>query len=248
MLDFNNVTYSYPGGEPALNGISFHISDGEQIGLIGANGAGKSTLMKAALGLIGVQGTITACGLQMNKQNLSQIRKHLGYVLQNSDNQMFMPTVIEDMIFGPVNYGMSREEAEKVADKTLAQLGMEHLRDRHNHRMSGGEKRMAAIATILAMEPKLMLMDEPSAALDPRNRRILIDMLNQLPVTKIIASHDLDMILETCDRVILINDGQIVADGDTLTVLSNKTLLENNNLELPFCLAGIPMKKRPKMQ
>ncbi len=248
MLQFDKVSYSYPGGSPVLKEISFKIEEGEQVGLIGANGAGKSTLMKAALGLIGVDGTIRVDGLEMNRNNLSAIRRVLGYVLQNSDNQMFMPTVLEDMIFGPINYGMSRADAEKLAEDTLKQLHMEYLKDRHNHRMSGGEKRMAAIATILAMEPKIMLMDEPSAALDPRNRRMLINMLNELPVTKIIASHDLDMIMETCDRVILINDGRIVADGETLTILSNKQLLEENNLELPFCLAGIPMKRHHVLQ
>lgn len=243
MIRFENVSYSYPGGSRVLKGVSFAVSEGEQVGLIGANGAGKSTLMKSALGLIGTEGTITVDGLQVNGQNLAAIRKTVGYVLQDSDNQMFMPTVLEDMIFGPMNYGASRAEAEAMAQEALEMLGMEYLRDRHNHRMSGGEKRMAAIATILAMKPRAMLMDEPSAALDPRNRRRLIQSLNRIPVTKIIASHDLDMVLETCSRVLLLNGGSIVADGDTQTILRDRKLLEENNLELPFCLAGDPSNR-----
>lgn len=240
MLSFDKVTFAYPGGDTVLDEISFTIGHSERVGLIGANGAGKSTIMKAALGLVAAEGRITVCGLEMNRANLPKIRKTLGYVLQNSDNQMFMPTVIEDMIFGPINYGKSREEAEQIADKTLALLHAEKLRNKHNHKISGGEKRMAAIATILAMEPSLMLMDEPSAALDPHNRRMLINVLNDIPVSKLIATHDLDLVLETCDRVILVNNGRIVADGETYVILTDRKLLEDNNLELPFALAGIP--------
>lgn len=238
MIRFEKVNYTYPGGQQVLFDLSFHIEEGEKVGLIGANGAGKSTLMKAALGLLQAEGKIEINGLLMERKNLSEIRRILGFVLQDSDNQMFMPTVLEDMIFGPVNYGMSREEAEKKAEETLALLDISGLKDRHNHRISGGEKRMAAIATILAMEPKIMLMDEPSASLDPKNRRQIINILNTLPMTKIIASHDLDMILETCDRVILLDHGTIAADGAADTILRDKELLEAHDLELPFCLAG----------
>lgn len=242
MLKFDHVSYVYPGGSRGLRDMSFHIREGEQVGLIGANGAGKSTLMKAALGLISAQGQITAAGLEMNGTNLPAIRQSLGYVLQDSDNQMFMPTVLEDMVFGPVNYGMDRREAEQEAIAVLESLGMGYLKDRHNHRISGGEKRMAAIATILAMHPKVMLMDEPSAALDPRNRRAVIRALNGIGVTKLIASHDLDLILETCDRVLLVRDGTIVADGGAGEILRDRGLLEANDLELPFCLAGVPQR------
>lgn len=237
MIKFENVSFSY-GEHTVLDNVSFEINEGEQVGLIGANGAGKSTIMKAALGLISCGGEIKIDSMPMERENLPAIRKALGYVLQDSDNQMFMPTVLEDMIFGPINYGMSREEAEKTAEDTLAQLGLEYLKNRHNHKMSGGEKRMAAIATILAMKPKAMLMDEPSTALDPQNRRTLIRALNTLPITKIIASHDLDLILDTCDRVLLLSDGRIAADGSVNDILYDKELLENNHLELPLCLAG----------
>lgn len=152
---------------------------------------------------------------------------------------MFMPTVYEDMIFGPLNYGKSREEADRLVQNVLEKLNLVHLKNRQNYKMSGGEKRMAAIATILAMEPEVMLLDEPSTALDPKNRRRLINILKTLPTTKIIASHDLDMILETCERVLILNKGKIVADGPVKEVLRNRELLEKYDLELPFCLAGI---------
>ena len=152
MLVFDHVSVAY-GQTPILQELSFSIADGEQVGLIGANGAGKSTLMKAALGLIPYSGCITVDGQPVTRENLPAVRRTLGYVLQDADNQMFMPTVLDDMVFGPMNYGLSRAEAEKRADETLAALHMEYLKTRHNHKMSGGEKRMAAIATILAMQP-----------------------------------------------------------------------------------------------
>ena len=240
MLEFRNVSFSYEPGTPVLDNLSFHIRRGETVGLIGANGAGKSTIMKLMLGLLPAQGEILVEGMPVTKQNLSVIRQKIGFVLQDSDNQMFMPTVYEDMIFGLIHYGMSRKETDQVVEETLEQLGLEHLKMRHNHKLSGGEKKMAAIATILAMKPEMMLMDEPSASLDPKNRRRLIQLLRKLPETKIIASHDLDMILETCDRVILLDHGKIVADGPTQELLRDQELLEAHDLELPFCLAGVP--------
>ena len=237
MIEFRNVTFSY-GEAPVVENLSFSIKKGETVGLIGANGAGKSTIMKLMLGLITGSGEIKVDGLPMNKENLGEIRKKIGFVLQDSDNQMFMPTVYEDMIFGPRNYGLSKEETDRRVDAVLAQLGLQSLKHRHNHKISGGEKRMAAIATILAMEPEMILMDEPSTALDPVNRRTVINTINRLPQTKLIASHDLDMILDTCQRVILLNHGRIVADGEAETILRDQALLEANRMELPFCLQG----------
>lgn len=237
MIEFRNVTFSY-GEAPVVENLSFSIQKGETVGLIGANGAGKSTIMKLMLGLITGSGEIKVDGLPMNRENLEEIRKKIGFVLQDSDNQMFMPTVYEDMIFGPRNYGLSKEETDRRVDAVLAQLGLQDLKHRHNHKISGGEKRMAAIATILAMEPEMILMDEPSTALDPVNRRTVINTINRLPQTKLIASHDLDMILDTCQRVILLSHGAIVADGDAEAILRDKELLEANRMELPFCLQG----------
>ena len=237
MIEFQNVSFSY-GEAPVVENLSFTIRKGETVGLIGANGAGKSTIMKLMLGLLTGSGQILVDGLPVNKENVSEIRRKIGFVLQDSDNQMFMPTVYEDMIFGPRNYGLSKEETERKVDAVLEQLGLQALKHRHNHKISGGEKRMAAIATILAMDPETILMDEPSTALDPVNRRTVINTINRLPQTKLIASHDLDMILDTCQRVILLSHGTIVADGDAETILRDRELLEANRMEPPFCLQG----------
>ena len=236
MIEFQNVSFSYDSGHPVVENLSFSIRKGETVGLIGANGAGKSTIMKLLLGLVTGEGRITVDGLPLNKQNIPVIRKKIGFVLQDSDNQMFMPTVYEDMIFGPRNYGLSKEETERRVDDVLKRLGLQALKYRHNHKISGGEKRMAAIATILAMEPEVILMDEPSTALDPVNRRMVINTIRQLPQTMLIASHDLDMILDTCQRVILLSQGTIAADDDAERILRNRELLESNRMELPLCL------------
>lgn len=238
MIRFENVSFSYENAVPVVENLSFTIQDGETVGLIGANGAGKSTIMKLLLGLLSGEGEIRVEDLPVNRQNLPAIRQKIGFVLQDSDNQMFMPTVYEDMIFGPRNYGLSKEETERRVDEVLSRLGLQDLKHRYNHKISGGEKRMAAIATILAMEPETILMDEPSTALDPVNRRTVINTIRALPQTKLIASHDLDMILDTCQRVILLSHGAIVADGDAETILRDKELLEANRMELPFCLQG----------
>ena len=238
MVQFENVTFSYDPERPVVEDLSFSIAKGETVGLIGANGAGKSTIMKLMLGLLRGSGEIRVDGLPVCREHLPAIRKKIGFVLQDSDNQMFMPTVYEDMTFGPRNYGLSKAETDRRVDQVLNQLGLQELKYRHNHKISGGEKRMAAIATILAMEPEVILMDEPSTALDPVNRRTVIRTINSLPQTKLIASHDLDMILDTCGRVILLSHGKIVADGHTETILRDKALLEANRMELPFCLQG----------
>lgn len=238
MLKFEHVSFSYEKERPVLRELSFQIAPGERVGLIGANGAGKSTLMKLLLGLLPCrQGKIYAGGLPVSRENLAQVRRTLGYVLQDSDNQMFMPTVYEDMVFAPLNYGLCREDAEKRVDAVLERLGLTELKYRYNHKISGGEKRMAAIATILAMEPAILLMDEPTTGLDPYNRRKVIRTIRTLPQTILIASHDLDMILDTCGRVILLSQGVIAADGPADVILRDRELLEKNRLELPLCLS-----------
>ncbi len=235
MIEFANVSYAYEKDRPVLRDVSFTVQDGETVGLIGCNGAGKSTVMKLLLGLLPcTEGRITAAGLPVDKAHLPQVRERLGFVLQDPDAQMFMPTVYEDMLFGPLNYGMTREEADRRIDAALKQLRIEHLKGRHNHRLSGGEKRMAAIATILAMQPEILLMDEPTAALDPYNRREVIRTIGDLSGTKVITSHDLDMIYDTCERVILLHDGAVCADGPAEQVLHDRELLESHRLELPL--------------
>lgn len=238
MIRFEHVSVAYEKGREVLHDLSFTVGDGEAVGLIGANGAGKSTLMKVMLGLLPYEGGIWVDDLEVKAQNFREIRRKLGFVMQNSDNQMFMPTVYEDIMFAPLNYGMSRESAEERTDRVLAQLGLTELKHRHNHKISGGEKRMAAIATVLAMDPDTVLMDEPTSALDPYNRRIVINTINSLSVTKIITSHDLDMILDTCQRAILLYGGKIAADGPAEAILRDKALLEAHRMELPLRYTG----------
>jgi cobalt/nickel transport system ATP-binding protein len=236
MIEFQNVSFAFENNKEVLKDLSFKIEKGESVGLIGANGAGKSTLMKLMVGLLTGEGKITIDGIEVSRKKLYEIRGKIGFVLQNSDDQMFMPTVLEDMMFAPLNYGLSRGEAEKKVDEVLVRLNISEYKDKYNHKISGGEKRMAAIATILAMDPEIILMDEPTSALDPYNRRIVINTIKELNQTKLIASHDLDMILDTCDRVILLSKGEIIADGPVREILSNKELLEANRMELPLSL------------
>ena len=238
MIEFKNVSFSYEIDVPVLRDISFTIEKGESVGLIGANGAGKSSLLKVLLGLLPHDGEISVDGMLLETKNLPELRRRIGFVLQNSDNQMFMPTVFDDMMFGPLNYGMSREEAERKVDSVLERLELESLRDKYNHKISGGEKKMASIATVLAMDPEVIIMDEPSASLDPYNRRAVINLIRSLEQTKIIASHDLDMIMDTADRVILLSGGRIAADGRCEDILTDRVLLERNRMELPLRLSG----------
>ena len=235
MIVFDHVSFGYERDVPVLKDLSFSIKRGESVGLIGANGAGKSTLMKVLLGLLSCgQGRVLVDGTEVQKGTLREVRRKLGFVLQNSDQQMFMPTVLEDMLFGPLNYGCTRAEALARADAALEKLGITQLKHRQNHKLSGGEKRMAAIATILAMEPEAVLMDEPTSALDPYNRRLVINTIRTLPQTKLIASHDLDMVLDTCDRVLLLSGGKLAADGPAQVLLRDAALLKAHRMELPL--------------
>ncbi|MBQ9891408.1 MAG: ABC transporter ATP-binding protein [Firmicutes bacterium] len=238
MIEFRNVSFSYDKERQVLKGVSFSIGEGESVGLIGANGAGKSTIMKLLLGLLEpTDGSVLVKGTPVSKSSLAEVRRTLGFVLQDSDDQMFMPKVADDMMFAPLNYGLPRNEAEARVDEVLARLGIQDLKERYNHRISGGEKRMAAIATILVMQPEAILMDEPTSALDPFNRRMIINTVKDLKQTKLIASHDLDMILDTCSRVILLSGGEIAADGPADAILRDRALLEANRMELPLSLA-----------
>ena len=234
MLELKNVSFAYEKEKKVVTDISFHIARGERTGLIGANGAGKSTILKLILGLLIGEGSILVDGIPVEKKNLPKVREKTGFVLQSSDNQMFMPKVIDDMIFGPMNYGVPRDEAVAKAEEVLDRLQISELKERYNHRISGGEKRMGAIATVLAMEPELILMDEPTAALDPCNRRLIINTMKQLTQTLLITSHDLDMIYDTCTRVILVSGGRIAADGPAEKILRDRRLLEENHMELPL--------------
>ncbi len=237
LLKIENLSFAYEKGNPVLQDINFHAMDGESIGVIGANGIGKSTLMKLLVGLYtDYKGSLVVAGHAVTSKNLNHIREHVGYVFQDSDSQLFLSTVEDDVAFGPRNYGLSESEVEKRVNEALSLVHIEHLRKKQTYKMSGGEKKLAAIATILAMEPDIIIMDEPSIALDPRNRRNLISILNEIKALKIITSHDLDFIMDTCERTVLIDEGRIIADGKTDTILRDETLLELHGLELPLSL------------
>ena len=239
-LEIENVSHTYDDerGKPAhlvLDHISFVVAENENVGLVGANGVGKSTLLKVICGLLPLQdGHITVTHLPLNKQNLRKIRQQLGYVFQDSDSQLFMSTIFEDVAFAPRNYGYNRDETQKMTMDALRQVGLEDSCDKQVYKLSGGEKKLASIATVLAMQSKLMLLDEPTVGLDPRNRRRLIQVLNNLTCAKLIASHDLDFVYDTCQRVILLADRGIAAIGSAEEVLRNQTLLERHGLELPL--------------
>ena len=238
QIEAVNASFAYEKNQPVIENLNFQIRKGERVGLIGANGIGKSTILRLLTGLLEHEGSIRMFGMEVCREHLGEIRRRTGYVFQDSDNQLFMPTVYDDLAFAPRNYGMSREEVEQRVDEALMRTGIRHLKYKQNYKMSGGEKRMACIAVILAMKPDVILMDEPSTALDPYNRRTLIRLLNQMQETKLIASHDLDMILETCGRVILLGPEGIRADGPAEEILRDRELLESCRLELPYCLQG----------
>ena len=237
-IDVEGLSFSYEGGVPVLQDISFHVGENEAVGLIGANGVGKSTLLKLLVGLdLGFTGSIRVSEVPLEKRTLPKIREKIGYVFQDADAQLFMTTVGEDVAFAPRNYGLPEDEVEKRVTAALEKVHIPHLRDKAVYKLSGGEKKLASIATILSMTPDIILMDEPSVALDPRNRRNLIHVVNEFDHLKIIASHDLDFIWDTCGRVILMNGGRIIRDGKAEEILRDKELLEENGLELPLSLS-----------
>lgn len=236
-IDMEHVNFGYEKENDILKDISFHAGETDSIGLIGANGVGKSTFLKLLVGLhLDFTGSIRVEEIPVQKKTLSQIREKIGYVFQDSDSQLFMSTAYQDIAFAPRNYGLPENEVEKRVENALTMTGISHLRDKQIFKMSGGEKKLVSIATILSMTPDIILMDEPSIALDPRNRRNLINILNSFTHLKIIASHDLDLILDTCQRTVLMADGRIICDGATEEILNNKNLLEENGLELPLSM------------
>lgn len=238
-INVDHVSFFYDNNNDKniLNDITFSAKENDSIGLIGANGVGKSTLLKILVGLnLNFQGNIEIEGTTVQKDTLPTIRKKIGYVFQDSDSQLFMSTAYDDIAFAPRNYGLPEDEVKKRVENALNLVDIQHLKNKQIYKMSGGEKKIVSIATILSMTPDIILMDEPSIALDPKNRRNLINILNSFNQVKIIASHDLDMILETCNRTILLSNGKIIKDGKTIDILSDKKLLEQNNLELPLCM------------
>lgn len=237
IVEFRDVHYHYPDGTAALNGLSLRITHGESVGIVGANGSGKSTLLMHTNGyLLPQTGTITIGDFRLDKKTRQEIRKKVGLIFQNPDDQLFMPTVFDDVAFGPLNLGLSPERIKETVQEALETVGCSGLKDKPPHHLSGGQKSAVAIASVIAMQPDILVMDEPASHLDPRSRRALINLLRHFHHTKIIASHDLDLILDICERCIIIKGGKVVADGPAEEMLSNRQLLEENNLELPLSL------------
>lgn len=241
-IDVVDLRFEYPDGTRALDGVSFSITHGESIALVGANGAGKSTLLMHLNGFLTPgHGSVDIGGTPVTRSTLKTIRRSVGMVFQDPDDQLFMPSVFEDVAFGPMNLGLPAEEIEARVTGALERVGAAHLRDRPPYRLSGGEKRAVAIATVLAMTPDVLVMDEPSSNLDPRARRRLIELLAGFEHTKIIATHDLDLALELCDRTIVMSGGAVAADGPTASIFADAELLDSCGLERPLSLAGCPI-------
>jgi len=234
ILETEGLRFAYHDGKPVLDGVSLSILHGESVGLVGPNGAGKSTLLMHFNGVLMGQGVVRVDGVRLEKATLREIRRKVGWVSQDVNDQLFMPTLFDDVAFGPLNMGLGEAQVKARVEEALGMVGLEGLADRPPHHLSGGEKKAAAIATVLSMRPEVMLLDEPTNDLDHAARRSLIDFLRQLPVTKVIASHDLEMIIDLCPRVILLDKGRVVADGASTDVLGDEGLLAAHRLEAPL--------------
>ncbi len=240
MLSIEQLGFTYPDGTRALDRISLHFEEGSSTGIVGANGAGKSTLVNHLNGYyLPVEGKISMGNLDYCKKNLDRIRRDVGLLFQNPDDQLFMARLYDDIAFGPENLGMDKALVGTLVEETLLELNLWHLREKPPSHLSQGQKRFAAFASLLVMDPKVIVMDEPTSDLDPGNRRKLINLVNGLRKTRITVSHDLDFIWDTCERVCIMKEGGISAEGPTKELLSSRELLESNSLELPLRLQGV---------
>jgi cobalt/nickel transport system ATP-binding protein len=242
IVEVRDLQYTYPDGNPALRGLSFRITHGETVAIVGGNGAGKSTLLLHLNGcLIPEAGSVRVGDFPLTKKTLQHVRRTVGMVFQDPDDQLFMPTVYDDIAFGPLNLGLTTEDVDERVMNALSIVGATHLKDRPPYRLSGGEKRSVAIASVLSMSPSILVMDEPTSNLDPKARRQLIDLLKTFEHTIIVATHDLDMVLDLCSRTLVLKEGRVVADGATLNILQNEDLLDASRLEKPLRLQGCPV-------
>ena len=233
VLQVHDLHFSYHDGLAALRGVSFEMCAGEKVALVGPNGAGKSTLMLHLNGILSGHGTVTVGGNRLTRDNLPSVRAMVGLVFQNPDDQLFSPTVFEDVAFGPLHMGLPLDEIESRVKSALEAVRMSNFRDRLSHHLSVGEKKRIAIATVLSMDPQILVLDEPSAGLDPRARRTLINLLRELPITMLVSTHDMKLVQELFPRTIIMDEGQVVADGKTQDILQNEKLLTAHGLEKP---------------
>ena len=238
-IEIKKLNFSYPDGTKALRDINMDVYKGESLGIIGPNGAGKSTLLLHLNGILKGEGLIRISGLDMEEKNLSEIRKSVGLVFQDPDNQLFMPTVFDDVSFGPINMRLSEFEVKKAVDEALKKVEMSNSVNRFSHHLSFGEKKRISIATVLSMNPEIMALDEPTSNLDPKARYDLVALLKNIDKTKIIVSHDLEMIFEVCNRVLILDKGSIVKIDAANNILSSPSLLSEHNLVLPLSSLNI---------
>jgi cobalt/nickel transport system ATP-binding protein len=233
ILQVRDLHFAYPDGHVALRGVSFRLAEGDKVALVGPNGAGKSTLMLHLNGILLGRGEIRIGGVRLTPDRLAAIRAMVGLVFQNPDDQLFSPTVFEDVAFGPLHMGLPEEEVHTRVEEALAAVGMSAYANRLSHHLSTGEKKRIAIATVLSMRPQILVLDEPTAGLDPRARRSLIRLLRDLPITMLVSTHDMAMVKELFPRTLVMDDGRIVADGATAEILSDAAWLEAHGLEQP---------------
>lgn len=235
VVAVQDLTFAYADGHVALQHISINIQAREKVALVGPNGAGKSTLMLHLNGILGAHenGRVLVSGLPINKATLPHIRAKVGLVFQNPDDQLFSPTVFEDVAFGPLHMGFPEQDVRARVERALGQVGMDGFGERLSHHLSIGQKKRIAIATVLSMDPEILVLDEPSAGLDPRARRSLINLLRQLPITMLVSTHDMLMVRELFPRMIIMDEGHVVADGPTAALMADAALLEAHGLEMP---------------
>ncbi|MFD7239947.1 energy-coupling factor ABC transporter ATP-binding protein [Streptomyces syringium] len=234
-LEVSGLAFAYPDGHQALFGVDLTVGRGERVALLGPNGAGKTTLVLHLNGILGGgAGSVRVAGLPVDRGHLAEIRRRVGIVFQDPDDQLFMPTVREDVAFGPAAAGLRGAELHARVHEALSRVGMEAFADRPPHHLSFGQRRRVAVATVLAMEPEILVLDEPSSNLDPASRRELADILRSLDVTVLMVTHDLPYALELCPRAVVLSDGVITADGTTQELLCDEELMRAHRLELPF--------------
>jgi len=229
----SGLRYRYPNGVVGLDGVDLHVTHGERVAVLGPNGAGKTTLMLHLNGLLKGEGALEVAGVRVGSDDVRGLRAAVGLVFQDPDDQLFMPTVGEDVAFGPLNLGLARNAVHERVRSALAAVRMEHVTDRAPHQLSLGQRRRVAIATVLAMRPALLVLDEPSANLDPRARRELLEVLDTIDRTLLVVTHDLPFAAQLCERAVMLSGGRVVADGPCAEILDDEPLLLANDLELP---------------
>jgi cobalt transport protein ATP-binding subunit len=232
-IEIDNLSFTYPDGHKALSNVNLHIPPGTKVALVGPNGAGKSTLILHLNGILTGEGRIRSAGLEVKPENLGRIRARVGVVFQSPDDQLFSPTVFEDVAFGPIYQGLPEEEVGKRVEEALEVVGMGDYARRVSYHLSAGEKKRIAIATVLSMKPEVLVLDEPTAGLDPRSRRSLINLLDELDITMLVSTHDIRLVEELLPRMVIMDEGRIVADGDTKALLEDTELLLKHGLERP---------------